>query len=138
VEPIATTTAVTFDGHTATISGVRFSHMDHCTRCRNAITAHTDGGTIRAGIRAVTSTHRGRRSQALRWFWVNEPSGRPVAPPVCPNCGVERPNVVNRFTAYGPTPDPEAYDVLRTVWVTIRRDFPDVAAVADQNERGAR
>ncbi|RPE39785.1 hypothetical protein EDD90_2803 [Streptomyces sp. Ag109_O5-1] len=38
------------DGWTVTITGVRFTHMDHCPKCRRALLVATDGGVIQLGF----------------------------------------------------------------------------------------
>lgn len=121
-----TTAELTLIGTVATITGVRYTWLDHCVYCRQAVTLTTDGGTITAGI-------EGAETDTPRWFQTYEPVARPEIPEQCPLCGAGRWLLTAPFpfTSYDPMPRGEGYKFVPQVFDRLRREQGDVAVLAD-------
>lgn len=136
---------LTIDGHTATISGVRFVWHARCGWCRLATPLWTDGGTIELGLK-VTAGRRGSSPRA-EWFTRYQPAAAPVPPADCSNSGCRRPSdagwLVDRWALdarpgvlgvdrvpMGPA-QPNLCALQDQAWLTFRREYPDLAVAAD-------
>lgn len=120
---------LTITGHAAVIENVRYTWMDHCLHCRQAVNLYTDGGTIAVGIIARSADGK------PRWYQRYESNARPVAPDQCPLCGADDPFPAGMrpraFTNYDPSPRGEAWRLLSGAFDTIRAEHLDLALKAD-------
>lgn len=122
--------SIAFTGPQAVVSGVRFSWSTHCAQCRRYVQLFADGGSIEMGIR--TTTGSGRKAQPVsRWYQMEKPPKKPVAPFVCPLCGRERWLTLNSLDWKPPLPSSTAYSLVSGAWDRIRAQYPDLARAAD-------
>jgi hypothetical protein len=146
---------LTIDGHTGTITGVRYAWAGlRCSACRQPLHLYTDDGALEAGLK-VTNT--GGREPALTadWYELYLPGIMPELPAACPHPACRshtikppQPRVYleggwtlsadpvefgrTRTTPAQPAPaHPHVYRLLGQVWDSMRATYPDLAALAD-------
>jgi hypothetical protein len=104
---------VTRDGWVVTLSGVRFTHTSHCSKCRTVVYVASDGGTMQLGF------------SAKGLAFEKEQPGRPALyDGLCPNgCGA-RVVIGGRYsTSTRATPVAEGHTVQVREWERLRRDL---------------
>jgi hypothetical protein len=118
--------ALAVNGTRAVITGVRFSWMISCWKCREVACLHVGDGKILAGLEVS------RSGKTCRWYEAHKPPKMPAPPGTCEACGeTDRPYAFasDRWRALA---HPNTMPVLDEVWRTLRAGFPDLAAKADK------
>src|SRR5258708_4749978 len=125
-KPAVPAPALAINGTRAVITGVRFSWMIRCWKCREVAYLHAAGGKILAGLDVSVAR------KPCRWYETHKPPKMPALPGTCEACGeADRPYA---FAAdqWQPRAHPNTLPALNEVWRTLRAGFPDLAAKADK------
>jgi hypothetical protein len=122
---------LTFDGSTATLTGVRWVWWDTCWHCRTSTYVIADGGTITTGLSHYRS-HSGK-TDVTKWFDKEKPARPTHLPTTCEHCGQNRPfcrssGFAGGFSKGGPHGE---HVVLNEAWAALRVRYPDMAVKAD-------
>jgi hypothetical protein len=125
-KPAGPAPALAINGTRAVITGVRFSWMIRCWKCREVAYLHAGGGKILTGLEVSAS------KKTCRWFETHKPPAMPALPGTCEACGeTDRPYAfaADRWQALA---HHNTLPVLNEVWATLRAAYPAFAAKADK------
>lgn len=104
---------VTRRGWTVTITGVRFTHSTHCSKCRKVVYVATEGGVIEIGFDS-----KGRSFEDMR------AGGRALYDGPCPNgCGARVAFSGHPRNESRALPVADGYTVQFREWEQLRRDL---------------
>lgn len=115
-------------GRDATVSGVTFTWLVRCWKCRGTAWVSRGDGLVRVGLTASAS------GKTCRWYQKDVPGRMPQAPAVCGECGES-----GRPFGYSAREAKAVGDcgcgylaLLDQAYRVFREGFPREAAVADE------
>ena len=126
---------LTITGRDAKVSGVTFTWLLRCWKCRQTAYVSRDDGKVRAGLEASAS------GKTCRWYQRDMPGRMPEIPAACSECGeADRPYGYSAREAKAVADCACGYlALLNQAYRALRDGFPAEAAVADEAmQRAAR
>ena len=118
---------LTLNGRDAIVSGVTFTWLLRCWKCRAVTYVSRDDGKVRAGLEASVSR------KTCRWYQRDLPGRMPEIPAACGECGEsDRPYGYSAREAKAVGDCACGYlALLNEAYQTLRAGFAEEAAVAD-------